>query len=66
MAISSDGGSLYVVNYESNTVSKLRASDMSLLQVVKTNEAPIGITYDRPSRRVWVACYSGSIMVFGG
>jgi YVTN family beta-propeller protein len=66
MAIASDGGSLYVVNYESNTVSKLRASDMRVLQVVPTNEAPIGITYDPATHRVWVACYSGSIMVFNG
>lgn len=64
MAISSDGGSLYVVNYKSNTLSKVRASDMHVLQVLKTNEAPIGITYDALTRRVLVACYSGSIMVF--
>ena len=64
MVISDDGQILYVVNYNSNTVSKLRTSDMKVLQTVNTNANPIGITYDPVSREVWVACYSGSIMVF--
>jgi hypothetical protein len=25
---------------------------------------PIGITYDRTTRRVWVACYSGELRVY--
>ena len=53
-----------MVNYDSNTVSKVRTSDMKVIQVVNTNAAPIGITYDAPSKSVWVCCYSGSIMVF--
>jgi hypothetical protein len=32
--------------------------------VVHTAYHPIGITYDGPSRQVWVSCYGGSIMVF--
>lgn len=64
MAISDDGQFLYVVNYNSNTVSKVRASDMKVMESVKVNENPIGITYDPQTRQVWVACYSGSIMVF--
>lgn len=52
-----------MVNYDSNTVSKVRTSDMKVIQVVNTNAAPIGITYDAPSKTVWVCCYSGSIMV---
>ncbi len=64
MAISPDGKALYVVNYFSNTVSKVRTGDMSVIQTVPTNASPIGITYDTPTRSVWVACYSGSIMVF--
>jgi YVTN family beta-propeller protein len=66
MAISVDGRSLYVDNYDSNTMSKVRASDMRVLQNVRTNPSPIGITYDAGTQRVWVSCYSGSIMVFGG
>jgi YVTN family beta-propeller protein len=66
MTIAEDGRSLYVVNYHSGTVSKLRASDLAVLQVVETNRHPIGITYDvhGGAGYVWVACYSGSIMVF--
>ncbi|WP_445243455.1 peptidoglycan-binding protein [Microcoleus sp. M2_C6] len=64
MTISDRGKLLYVVNYFSNTVSKVRTSDMKVLQTVKVNSSPIGITYDPETNQVWVACYSGSIMVF--
>jgi YVTN family beta-propeller protein len=64
MTIAPDGRSLYVVNYESNTVSKLRTRDMRVLQTVPTNAHPIGIAYDDATARVWVACYTGTIMVF--
>jgi YVTN family beta-propeller protein len=64
MAISSDGTALYVVNYRSNTVTKLRASDMAILQTVGTPSNPIGITYEPGTHRVWVACYSGEILIF--
>jgi YVTN family beta-propeller protein len=64
MAISSDGTALYVVNYQSNTVTKLRASDMSIVQTVGTPSNPIGITFEPSTHRVWVACYSGEILLF--
>jgi YVTN family beta-propeller protein len=64
LAISADGLSLYVVNYLSNTVTKLRAADMAVLQTVPTGVHPIGITYDRQTGNVWVAVYSGQILVF--
>ena len=64
MAISADGLSLYVVNYESDSMSKVRASDLSVLQTIATNHHPIGITYDASTGNVWVACYVGTIMVF--
>lgn len=64
MAIAPDGKSLYVVNYESNTVSNVRTRDMQVVQTVSTNVHPIGIAYDARHQRVWVACYSGSLMVF--
>lgn len=66
MVISADGQLLYVVNYGSNTVSKVRTSDMKVMQTVNVNSSPIGITYDPQTQEVWVACYSGSIMVFKG
>lgn len=64
MAISEDGTALYVVNYASDAMSKIRTADMTQVQRLPTNHHPIGITYDPPTRQVWVACYSGSIMVF--
>jgi len=64
MAISTDGTALYVVNYESNSVSKLRADDMSVVQTMSVPSHPIGITYEPTTHRVWVACYSGEILVF--
>lgn len=64
LAIAADGRSLYVVNYESGTVSKLRARDLKVLQTIPACYHPIGITYDRPTSRVWVACYTGSIRVY--
>jgi YVTN family beta-propeller protein len=64
LTIAADGRALYVVNYESGTVTKLRTSDMSTLQTAPACFHPIGITYDRGTRRVWVACYTGSIRVY--
>jgi YVTN family beta-propeller protein len=64
MDIATDGRSLYVVNYESDTVSKVRTRDMRVVQSVPTNPDPIGISYDVATQQVWVACYSGTIMVF--
>lgn len=62
--LSDDAEFIYVVNYNSNTVSKVRTSDMKIMQTLKTEAHPIGITYDPKTHQVWVACYSGSIMVF--
>ncbi|MGD0320383.1 MAG: YncE family protein [Acidimicrobiales bacterium] len=64
LAISTDGRSLYVVNYQSDTVTKLRASDLAVLQTVSTGVHPIGITYDATTGDVWVAVYTGQILVF--
>ncbi len=64
MAISHDGRSLYVVNYKSNTVSKVRASDLLVLQTIPTGVNPIGISADPVTGNVWVAVYTGQILVF--
>ena len=64
LARSTDGTALYVVNYESGSVSKLRTRDMRVLQTVTACQHPIGITYEPVTRRVWVACYGGAILVF--
>ena len=62
--ISADGTALYVVNYTSDTVSKVRASDFKVMQKIKVCDEPIGITYEPLHKRVWVACYGGAIKVF--
>ncbi|MGH3042898.1 MAG: YncE family protein [Gaiellaceae bacterium] len=64
LAVADDGKAIYVVNYESSTVSKLRTADMKVLQTISACYHPIGIAYDAPTRRVWVACYGGSILVY--
>jgi YVTN family beta-propeller protein len=64
MDISADGQSLYIVNYESSTASKVTTADMTEVQELPTALHPIGITYDPGTSRVWVACYSGEIMLF--
>jgi DNA-binding beta-propeller fold protein YncE len=64
LALAADGRSLYVVNYESGTITKLRTSDMTPVETVSACVHPIGITYDPSTRRVWVACYSGEIRVY--
>ena len=64
LAISTDGTAIYVVNYLSNTVTELAASDLKILQVVPTGTNPVGVTYDGTTGRVWVAVYTGEILVF--
>ena len=64
MAISSDGQALYVVNYLSNTVSILKASDLSVVRTFPVPDHPIGVAYEPTHHRVWVACYSGAILVY--
>ena len=65
LAISSNGTTLYVVNYLSDTMSMLRASDLKVLQTVPTGQHPVGVTYDPVTGHVWVAVYTGAIIVFG-
>jgi YVTN family beta-propeller protein len=64
MDISKDGKFIYVVNYNSNKLSKIRTSDMKIVHESKTNSKPIGVTFDDEKNNVWVACYTGKIMVF--
>lgn len=62
--ISSDGSALFVVNFNSDTVSKVRTSDMKVMQTLKVCNEPIGVTYDSSTNRTWVACYGGALKVF--
>src|SRR5690606_10150811 len=61
MDIAPDGKALYVVNYSSNTVAKVRTRDMKVLQTIGTGVHPIGITYDPTTHEVGVAIYTGAI-----
>jgi YVTN family beta-propeller protein len=64
LALNEDGSALFVVNFKSGTVTKLRAADLSKVQTIKVCKEPIGITYDNATNRTWVACYEGSVKVF--
>ena len=64
LAISSDGTALFVVNFNSDTISKVRASDMKLMQTLNACNEPIGITYDAPTGNTWVACYKGQVKIY--
>lgn len=63
MVLSGDGAQLYVVNYLDNTLAHLNTADMTLQNTLPTPPKPIGIAYDEDLGKVWVACYSGSILV---
>jgi YVTN family beta-propeller protein len=64
LAISRDGSALYVVNFKSDTMSRVRTSDMKVTQNIKVCNEPIGITYDAPTGNTWVACYKGQIKIY--
>jgi YVTN family beta-propeller protein len=64
LAISSDGSTLFVVNFKSNTMSKVRTSDMKVLETIRACNEPIGVTYDNPTGNTWVACYKGQIKIY--
>ena len=64
MVMAPDGRSLYVVNYDDSTITKLATADLAVLQVLPTDEHPIGITYEPSRGRVWVAGYAGSLQIY--
>ena len=63
MVISPDDQYLYIVNYYSNTVSKVRTETMELIENIPVDLNPIGITIDPKTNQIWVACYTGSLIV---
>ena len=64
LAINADGSQLFVVNYKSDTMSRVRTSDMKVTQNIKVCNEPIGITYDVPTNNTWIACYKGQIKIY--
>lgn len=63
MELSNDEKFLYVVNNGSNTLSKVSTSNFSLVESATTEKSPIGVTVNPVTNEIWVACYSGSILV---
>ncbi|MCX6180741.1 MAG: SPOR domain-containing protein [Bacteroidetes bacterium] len=64
MSLTSDGKYLYVVNNLENTVSKINTESFTVVHKAKTGEHPIGVTLDEKMGDVWVACYTGSLMIY--
>jgi YVTN family beta-propeller protein len=64
IALSSDGRSLYVVNYDADTLAKVNTATMQVVQRLPTGHHPVGVTFEPATHTVWVACYSGSLMLF--
>ena len=64
MVASDDGSTLYVVSYDADLLTVLRAADLEILQQLPTGDRPIGVTFEERTRSVWVANYSGSLMRF--
>ena len=64
LAINADGSHLFVVNYKSDTMSRVRTSDMKVTQNIKVCNEQIGITYDLPTGNTWIACYKGQIKIY--
>jgi len=64
LALSSNGTELFVVNYSSNTLSKIDTSEMKVLETIKVCPEPIGVTYDNQSKNTWVACDRGQIKIY--
>lgn len=64
MTFGQEERSLYVVNYGIDRVTKVDLNTFSIAGTATTDAKPIGITYDAVKHRIWVACYSGSILVF--
>lgn len=64
LAISPDGSSLYVSDYQDATLTKVSTQDMQVVQSIPTRPRPMSLTFDPVSHHIWVACESGSLMVF--
>ncbi len=58
LGIAFDGANIWVANYFSNTVTKLRASDGANLGYFPVGSAPVGIAFD--GANIWVANTGGT------
>lgn len=64
MVITPDDKFLYVVNYSVDKLSKVDLKEFKVTEQHETKDLPIGITFDSENNEVWVACYSGVLMIY--
>ena len=64
MVFGDDERSIYVVNYATSRITKVDLASFTVTATAPTDVKPIGISYDACNQRIWVACYSGSILIF--
>jgi YVTN family beta-propeller protein len=64
LTISTDGSALFVVNYESGSLSKVATAGLKVTQSLYACNHPIGVTFDESTQRTWVACYHGQIKIY--
>ena len=53
-----------MVNYNSDTLSKIVTDTFEEVQELPVADKPIGITIDEASSDVWVSAYSGVLQIF--
>ena len=54
MELTPDGAYLYVANYLSHTVTKIRTADMKITHTTPTPHNPIDLSFDPESSQLWV------------
>lgn len=64
MVLGANDQCLYVVNYSAAQITKVTVEPFVVAATASTDSKPIGITYDARNGRIWVACYSGSLLIF--
>ena len=57
IALTPDASFIYVANYLSHTVSKVRTEDMQVVDSIHTSPHPTDIAFDPSSGQLWVASY---------
>ncbi|MFN8076409.1 MAG: YncE family protein [Kineosporiaceae bacterium] len=63
--LSGDGSALFVVNYESSTITRLRASDLEVVETVATQRHTIALGYAAAASQLWVGQVDGTLDVYG-
>ena len=65
LAITPDASFVYVANYLSKTVSKVRTEDLKVVDSIRLSHPPTDIAFDPSSGQLWVASYQNrNIIVY--